>query len=171
MRKYGQEGFFHLIYVEPKHQSDEHNQSGANDFQHLIWIFWVCWLSPVWYNVDCSPCLNLIAINFNWSTRPWSIVQWEISSTKLRKALLIHLISRSTFSKHCTNLFLHFSCVFTFLEIIKHNMPKMLLFSSIFNIKISTQKCTNFDDFLMHTNMTAVTIQCNKIISNEVKDN
>ena len=39
MWKYGQEGFFLLTYVEPKHQSDEHNQAGANDFQCLIWIF------------------------------------------------------------------------------------------------------------------------------------
>ena len=39
MRKYSQEGFFGLAYVEPKHQSDENNQAGANDFQHLIWIF------------------------------------------------------------------------------------------------------------------------------------
>ena len=39
MQKYGQKGFFHLIYVEPKHQSNEHNQASANDFQRLIWIF------------------------------------------------------------------------------------------------------------------------------------
>ena len=39
MRKYGQEGFFHLTYGEPKHQSDELNQASANDFQRLIWIF------------------------------------------------------------------------------------------------------------------------------------
>ena len=31
--------FFHLTYVRPKHQSDEHNQAGAQDFQCLIWIF------------------------------------------------------------------------------------------------------------------------------------
>ena len=30
---------FHLTYMEPKHESDEHNQASANDFQHLIWIF------------------------------------------------------------------------------------------------------------------------------------
>ena len=35
----GQEGFFHLTYVEPKHQSDEHNHARANDFQRLLWIF------------------------------------------------------------------------------------------------------------------------------------
>ena len=38
MWKYHHEGFFCLTYVEPKHQSDEHNQAGANDFQRLIWI-------------------------------------------------------------------------------------------------------------------------------------
>ena len=38
MQKYSQEGFFHQTYVEPRHQSDSHNQAGANDFQCLIWI-------------------------------------------------------------------------------------------------------------------------------------
>ena len=61
------------------------------------------------------------------STQLWSIVQWEISSTKLHKPLLTHLISHSTFSICCTNhFFVCFSCVFTFLEIIKHNMLKIL---------------------------------------------
>ena len=42
-------------------------------------------------------------------------------------------------------VFLHFSWVFTFLEIIKHIMPKCCLFSSICNIKMAMQKFTNFD--------------------------
>ena len=88
-------------------------------------------------------CFNLIAINFNWSTWLWSIVQWKISSTKLCKPVLTRSISHSTFSIQCTNLFVRFSCIFTFLEIIKHNMLKMLLFSSIFNIKMAVFfKCT-----------------------------
>ena len=38
--------------------------------------------------------------------------------------------------------------------------------------KITAQKVTNFGTFvLMHTDMTAVTIQFNKIVSNEIKDN
>ena len=37
---------------------------------------------------------------------------------------------------------------------------------------MATQKFTNFEKFLqMHTDMTAATIQSNKIFSNEVKDN
>ena len=36
---HGQEGFLRLTYVEHKHQSEEHNQGRANDFQRLIWIF------------------------------------------------------------------------------------------------------------------------------------
>ena len=50
---------------------------------------------------------------------------------KLCTPLLTHSISHRTFFIHCTNLFfffLHFSCIFTFLEIIKHNTWKMLLF-------------------------------------------
>ena len=129
MRKYGQERFLRLTYGKPKHQSNSHNQAGANDFQCLIWIFWVCRLSPMWYNVDCFQLLFWCDCHqLNWSTLRWSIVQQEISSTKLHKPPLTHSISHSTFSIYCTNLFLHFSCVFTFLEITKHNMPKMLLF-------------------------------------------
>ena len=36
---------------------------------------------------------------------------------------------------------------------------------------MATQKFTDFDVLLMHADMTAVTIQSNKIDSNEVKDN
>ena len=53
----------------------------------------------------------------------------NINSTKKhRKPLLTHsiTISHRTISTHCTNLFLHFSCIFTFLEIIKHSLLKML---------------------------------------------
>ena len=54
--------------------------------------------------------------------------------------------------------FLCFSCVFTFLEIIKHNMLKILFLSSILNIKMAT-KIHQFCCFiLMHTDRTAVTI-------------
>ena len=114
----------------------------------------------------------LIAVNCSWSTQSWSIVQWEISSVKLRKPLLTRSMSHNTSSIHDTNLFLHFSWVFTFIEI-KHNMLKMLLFSSIFNITMATQNFTNFGKFffLIHADTTAVTIQSNKIVSNEVKDN
>ena len=36
---------------------------------------------------------------------------------------------------------------------------------------MATQKFTKFNYFLMPTNMTTVTIQYNKIVLNEVKDN
>ena len=44
----------------------------------LIWMFWVCLPSPIWCNGDHSQCLYLIAINFNWSTWLWSIIQWNL---------------------------------------------------------------------------------------------
>ena len=49
---------FFFTYVEPKHQSDELDQAAANDFQHLIWVFWVCWLSPVWCTIDYSQLMS-----------------------------------------------------------------------------------------------------------------
>ena len=33
-------------------------QAGAEGFQGLIWIFWVCWLSPAWYNIDHSQWMS-----------------------------------------------------------------------------------------------------------------
>ena len=90
---------------------------------------------------------------------------------KLCTPLLTHSISHSTFSIHHANLFLCFSCVFSFLEVIKYNMPRMLLFPSIFYIKMATQKSPILMFFKKCTDMTAVTIQSNKIVSKEVKDN
>ena len=36
---------------------------------------------------------------------------------------------------------------------------------------MAAQKVTNFDVLKMHADMTAVTIQSNKIVSSDVKDN
>ena len=48
------------------------------------------------------------------------------------------------------------------------NMLKMLLTSPpVFSTKMATQKLTNFDFLKVHTDETAVTIQQNKIVSNE----
>ena len=82
-------------------------------------------------------------------TAPQQRIIWpNVNSTKkLHKPLLTCSISHSAFSIHCTNLFLYFRCVFTFLEIIKHNTPKCCIFFSIFSIKIAAQKFTDFDKF------------------------
>ena len=56
MWKYGQEAFFSLMW-NPNIKVI--NQVNANNFQRLIWIFWVCHLSSVWYNVDCSQLMSL----------------------------------------------------------------------------------------------------------------
>ena len=70
---------------------------------------------------------------------------------------LPHKISQTSFNTFdqwqyllCT---LHKSFFFCFSVaflpfLIKHNMPKCCFFSSLFNIKMSTQKFTNFDFFL-----------------------
>ena len=51
---------------------------------------------------------------------------------------------------HCTNLFLRFSCIFTFLEIIKRIIwRKCCFFSSTFSVKMATQKFTNFGTSLV----------------------
>ena len=86
-------------------------------------------LSPTWHNIDCSQLVyQFDCYNCYWCIWSWSIVQKEISITKLNIPPLTHLINHSTFSVYCTHLFLHFSCIFTFLEMKKHNMTKMHIF-------------------------------------------
>ena len=114
-----------------KHQSNEHNQA-----LQMIFSTWFGYFECVGYPpcgitlIALNYCLDLIFINFNWSTPPWSIVQWEISSTNLQWFFANHFwhVWSVTAPSPYTNLFLRFSCIFTFLEIIKHNMPKMFIF-------------------------------------------
>ena len=129
----------------------------------MIWIFWVCQLSPMWYNIDWSQLMS-------WFDHyQLQLIYPTMENPPARN--LHHETLQTTFdtfdhSQHlfCTlhNFFLHISCVFTFLEIIKYNMPKCYIFSSIFNIKMATHKFTNFDGFfkymliwqLSHYNLT-----------------
>ena len=63
--------------------------------------------------------------------------------------------------------FLHFSCIFTFLEIIKHNMRKIYIFPS--SILKWLHKNLPIWYFFNAHDMTAVTIQPTKIALNEIK--
>ena len=122
--------------------------SGANDFQHLVWVFWVCQLYTVWYNSACSQLISQFDHHQHQLAYP-TVAYCPVRNLQLKTLqTAFHTFHQSQhLPTHCTHLFLHFSCVFTFLEIIKHMMPRMLLFF-IFNIKIAIQKFTNFDVFL-----------------------
>ena len=117
----------------------------------MIWIFWVCQLSSAWYNIDCSQlmfqfdCNQLQPVYLTMEHRPARNPQH-----KSRKPLLTRSMSYSNFSIYYTNLFfLHFSCVFICLKIIKHDMLHMLLIFSIFNIKMAAQNFINFDKLFL----------------------
>ena len=133
----------------------------------LIKIFWVCQLSPEWYNVDCSQLMSWF--DGYWLQLlylMWSIIQWEISSMKLRKPLFFwhiwSVISPSTFSIHFKYLSWNNK------EWSAKNVAHFLLYSIL---KWFHKNFTNFDFLKIHTDTTAVTIQSNKIVSNEFKDN
>ena len=150
MWKYNQEGFFfffHVTYVEPKHQSDW--KASANYFQCLIWIFWVCWLIPTWYNnIDCSQLMSwfdLYRLQLAYLTveyHPVKYLQHGIWQT------ILDILDQSQNLLHTlhTSLFLFQLCFYLSW---KPKYAKMLLFSSIFNIKMTTQKFTNFDKFFL----------------------
>ena len=93
----------------------------------LIWIFWVCQLSPVWYKVDYTQLMSpfvsyqLQLVYLTMEHRPLRNLQHETSQTTFdtfdQSQHLLHTLQQS---------FLHVSCVFTFLEIIKHDILTML---------------------------------------------
>lgn len=144
--------YFSLLCVEPKHQ-----RINSTMLVQMIFSTWfgylVCWLSPTWYNIDCFSINyhNLITIIFNWSIPDHGTSPNEkISSRKFHKLFLTHLISPPFI--HCKS-FLHFSLhSFTFLEIfiiyyLIFIILKCCFFPLIFNIKMATEKFTNFDFF------------------------
>ena len=110
----------------------------------LIWIFWVCRLSPTWYKVDCSQIMTRFALY------QLQLVYPAMEHCPGRNPQ--HKTSQTTFDTfdqsqhflHTLHKSLCFSCAFTFLEIMKHNIPECCIFSSIFNIKMVTQKIHQF---------------------------
>ena len=91
-----------------------------------IWIFWACWLSPMWYN-DCSQLMS------QFDCYQLQLVYLTMEHRRMRN--LQHKASQSTFgmfdqSEHLLHTlhksFFAFKYLFTFLEIIKHTMLKML---------------------------------------------
>ena len=158
MQKYDQKGFFFcvffflfcLTYVEPKLQSNEHNQADANDLPCLIWIFeYISYLPCCITLIVFNYCLHWIPISLSlvglpdcWASSNQKSPVWDLTNH------FWHIQSVIAPSPYSAQIFVHthvcFSCIFTFLEIIKHNMPWYFFSSSIFNIKIATQKFTNF---------------------------
>ena len=110
----------------------------------MIWIFWVCCLSPVWYNIHCSLLMSQFDHQLQLVYSTWSIVQQDTSSTKLGKPLLTCSISHSTFSIHCTKFFVSVAFLL-FLKWKNVICQNSFLISYIF--QVATQKFTNFDMF------------------------
>ena len=173
MQKYGQEGFFCLTYMEPKHQCDEHNQAGANDFQCLIWIFRLCRLSPAWHNVDCSQLMSrfdryqLQLVYATVEHRPARNLQHKTSQTTFntfdQSQHLLHTLHKSFFAFQL-HFYLSWNNKAQYAENIASFLP-----SSILKWLHKSSPILIF--FLMQADMITVTIQSNKIVLNEVKDN
>ena len=138
----------------------------------LIWVFWACQLSPVWYNVDFSQlmpqfdCYQLVYPTVE--HHPARNMQYKNLQTTFdifaQSQHLLHTLHKS--------FFVCFSFIFTFLKVIQHKMLKICILSSIFKLKRLPKNSPILIRFLkMSAGMTAVTIQSNKIVSNVVEDN
>ena len=84
----------------------------------------------------------MITIDFNCSNLWWGIVQREISKHKLCKPFLTHWSVTAPFP-YTAQIFFTFQ-LYLYLSWNKHNMAHMLLFLSIFSIKMTVQKFTDF---------------------------
>ena len=123
----------------------------------LVQMIFNAWFGYFQY-VDCLPrgvTLILLNLLFWFDRYQLQLVYPTVQHRPARN--LQHKASQTTFdmfdqSQHLLHTlhksFLCFTCVFTFLEIIKHNMLKML-FSPIFSIKMTIQKFTSFDKFFL----------------------
>ena len=146
--------FFHL-----------HGTQTSKLLTKLNWCKWFSMLdfdirlSLAWCNIDCSQLMF-------WS----NCYQLQLVYPTLEHCPVknLQLETVNHFWQAQQKSFLHFSCIFTFLIAIKHNLPKMLLFSSLLNIKMTTEKIINFDTFFkMHkytyNNKTMVSAWRNRV--------
>ena len=108
----------------------------------FLLCFWWCYVSIVSINVLIWPLFTSTGLLYHGELSMWKFPAWNFTNNFWH----IRSVTESSYTAQIF-YFLYFSCFFTLLEIIKHNVLKMLLFSSIFNIKIAKQKLTNFDNF------------------------
>ena len=137
----------------------------------LIWIFeYVGYLPCGIMLIILNSCLDWL-LSTGVPTQPWSMVQREISSTKLQKPLLTHSISHYTFSNTAQIFFAFHSCFYLswnnkayYAENAAYFLPSLILKWQPQNSPIL------ITFFWVHIDITAVTIVSNKLL-NEVKDN
>ena len=129
-------------------------------------------LPPTQHNVDCSQlmsCFDRYQLQLTYPTvkhRPARNLQHKILQTTsnmfLQSQHLLHTLHKS--------FFFCFIFVFTFLEIIKHNMLQFFLPSSILK-RLHNNSPILVKFFKTHADMIVATTQSNKTVLNEVKDN
>ena len=157
MEKYDQEGFFSpFTYVEPK----------MNNITKLVYITFSILFGYLEY-ANCLPHMSALIVLKSWYVHyELQVVCLTVEHRPVGNCQ--HKTSQTTFdtfvqSQHhlhtLNSLFFPFSCILTFLEIIKHSMPECCFLPSIISVKMTTQKFTNFGKLLRHTYMTTVTIQ------------
>ena len=113
-----------------------------------MWMFWVYQLFPTRYNIDCSQLMSwfggcqLHLVYLTMENHPTRNLQHETAKTAFdtfgQSQHRLHTLCRSFY---IFTFQLHFLLSWNN----KAYYPKNVLFSSIFNIKVATQKFTNFD--------------------------
>ena len=132
----------------------------------------LCQLSAAWYNVDCSHLIlrfdrcQLKRVYQAVEHCPTRNLQHETLQTTSDP------FSQSTapFLYAAQIYVLHFSCIFPFLEIIKHNIPKCFFFLPCSVLKWLHKNSLILISFFKCTLIWHLSRSSNKIVLNEVKD-
>ena len=94
-----------------------------------------------------NECLNLITMDFNWSTQPWRIIQQKISSMKTSINHFWRVWPVTAPSPYTTQVLF---CVSVALYLSRNNKyAENVAFPSILNCKMAAQKFTNFNKFFL----------------------
>ena len=139
MQKYGQEGFF-FSSLSWNWNIEVMNISTLVQMIFDTWFGWVCWLFSV--NV------LIWLLSTSTSLPDHGVSPSEITPARNVASCFWHVQSVPAPSLYTAQLFFWVSVAFLpFLKWQNIECQKILLFPSIFNIKIATQKFTGFDNF------------------------
>ena len=144
MQKYSQESFFTSLMWNPNVK-----EINLAKLVQIIFNTWVGYFGYAGYLL-CGKILIILNVSV-WSLTLQLVylkTMEDCSAKNLQHKTVNHfwhIWSVTERSSYTAWIFFALSVVLTFLEIIKHNISKLLLFSHIFNIKMATQKFTNFD--------------------------
>lgn len=111
--------------------------------QMILNIIWILGIWNLSHHMIILNILICLLSNFQWSTRPRSIVQQQISRMELRKPFLTRLFFHNTICRNYTNIFFSLKNFTKIKDVYAFYLMSKMLFSTMLE---SRNKCANFDN-------------------------